>query len=99
VGGVPQTGKTRTVFCRSEAFVRLEEILQRELHDARIKRRDHLTECGVVEIRRWNVLPEAVREIERLRAELHSLRFLESEISRERDVELPPSGTKNRSPA
>src|SRR5215510_2735060 len=63
-----------------------EEILQRELHDARVKRGNHLAERGIVEVRCRVVLPEAVREIECLCAELYSLRFLESEISRERDV-------------
>ena len=90
-----------SMHCRSEAKrrYRLEEILQRKLHDARIERRDHLTECGAAEIDRRVILPETVREIERLRAELHSLGFLEPEISGKRDVELPPSGTENRSTA
>src|SRR5713226_566877 len=73
-----------------------EEILQRKLHDPRVKRRNHLAECSAVEIRRRIVLPEAVGEVERLRSKLHFLRFLESEVSRERNVELPPPRTIKR---
>src|SRR5262245_40585691 len=80
-------------------FKGLEKILQRKLHDSRIERRNHLAKVSAVEVHFRIVLPEAVREIERLRAELHSLRFLETEISGESDIELPSAGTKNRATA
>ena len=43
----------------------LEEILQRELHDPRILCRRHLTEDVAVEIRRWIIHEERVRDVER----------------------------------
>ena len=77
----------------------LEEILQRELHDSRIARCDHLTERGTAEIRRGVIHSEAVREIEGLRPEFHFLRFLEPEVSRKGHVELPGAWTSNTAAA
>src|SRR3989442_5970682 len=71
------------------------EILQRKLHDPRVKRRNHLRKCRGVVIHGRIILPVAVREVEGLRTKLHSLRFLDFEVSRKRDVELPPSGPVN----
>ena len=50
----------------------LEEVLQSELHDARIFRRCDLAKISAVQVNRRIVLDEAVRYVERFRTELHA---------------------------
>ena len=56
-------------------WLKLEEILQRELHDPGIPRRRDLTERIAVQIRLWIVHMEAIGDIERLRSKLYPLAF------------------------
>src|SRR5207237_10269981 len=94
-------GGARSRFLAGSAFpisvycACLEKILQRELHDSRIARRNHLTEGCARKVRRRIVHSEAVREVERLGSELHLLRFPEAESSRKCHVELPGARTFN----
>ena len=77
----------------------LEDILQSELHDSRIPRREHLTESVAVEIRGRVVHVEAVCNVERLGSKFQLLRFTELERSGEGHIELPSAGTGNAAEA
>ena len=67
---------------------RLEEILQRKLHNSWIPRRSDLTECVAIDVRGRVVHVEAVRNIERLSTKFHLLAFTELERPRNGKVDL-----------
>src|SRR6267143_6697950 len=93
----------------SHLSFRSEQVLQRELHDARIVRCPNLTEDWigylVITVRRdvgsdvRKQRPEAIRYVVDLPAELEALPFLQSERPYESHVEIKVAGTCNGSSA
>src|SRR5438477_8387956 len=84
--------------CRSEllaskllasGFFPLKHVFQRELHDPRIQSGSDLAEGVAVQSHCRIASPEAVRDIECLRANLDSLRFRHLKSSRQSCIELP----------